>query len=52
MFEVSAEETIELAEMQDLQPVLNLHTASSQEENRAAGITWTNLAFASAKEPS
>jgi SAM-dependent methyltransferase len=52
MFEVSAEETIELAEMQDLQPVLNLHTASSLEENRAAGITWTNLAFASAKEPS
>lgn len=49
MFEVSAEETIELAAMQGLRPVLNLRTASSQEENRAAGITWTNLAFARAK---
>jgi len=49
MFEVSAEETIELARMQDLHPVLNLRTESSQEANRAAGITWTNLAFV--KEP-
>jgi SAM-dependent methyltransferase len=52
MFEVSAEETIEIATMQDLRPVLNLRTASSQEENRAAGITWINLAFARAKLPS
>jgi SAM-dependent methyltransferase len=52
MFEVSAEGTIELAEMQDLRPVLNLRTASSQEGNRAADVTWTNLAFAKAKEPS
>jgi SAM-dependent methyltransferase len=49
MFEVSAEETIELARMQDLHPVLNLRTESSQEANRTAGITWTNLAFV--KEP-
>ena len=45
MFEVSAEETIELARMQDLHPVLNLRTESRQEANRVAGITWTNLAF-------
>jgi len=49
MFEVSAEETIELARMQDLHPVLNLRTESRQEANRVAGITWTNLAFV--KEP-
>jgi SAM-dependent methyltransferase len=50
MFEISAEETIELAEMQDLRPVLNLRMASSQEGNRTADVTWTNLAFARAKE--
>jgi SAM-dependent methyltransferase len=52
MFEVCAEATIELAGMQDLQPVLNLRTESSQEANRLAGVIWTNLAFAKAKEPS
>jgi SAM-dependent methyltransferase len=51
MFEVSPEETIELAQMQDLHPVLNLRTESSQEQNRTAGVTWTNLAFVKAKEP-
>jgi SAM-dependent methyltransferase len=49
MFEVSAEETIELAKMQDLRVVLNRTTESSQERNRIAGITWTNLAFVNAK---
>jgi SAM-dependent methyltransferase len=49
MFEIPAEETIELARMQGLHPVLNLRAESSQEANRAAGITWTNLAFV--KEP-
>jgi SAM-dependent methyltransferase len=49
MFEVSPEETIELARMQDLQPVLNLRMDSSQEQNRIAGVTWTNLAFVKAK---
>jgi hypothetical protein len=49
MFEVSPEETIELAQMQGLQPVLNLRAESSQEQNRIAGITWTNLAFVKAK---
>jgi SAM-dependent methyltransferase len=45
MFEVSPEETIELAQTQDLHPVLNLRTESRQEQNRIAGITWTSLAF-------
>jgi SAM-dependent methyltransferase len=45
MFEVSPEETIELAQTQDLHPVLNLHTESRQEQNRIAGITWTSVAF-------
>ena len=51
MFEVSAEETIELAQAQGLQPVLNVRTESSQERNRLAGVTWTNLAFANRKRP-
>ena len=50
MFEVSAEETIELARSQGLDPVLNVRTESSQESNRAAGITWTNLAFVKGKD--
>jgi hypothetical protein len=49
MFEISPEETIELAAMQDLHPVLNLRTESSQQQNRAAGVTWTNLAFVKGK---
>jgi SAM-dependent methyltransferase len=51
MFEITPEETIELARMQSLDPILNLRTESSQEQNRAAGITWTNLAFVKAKVP-
>ena len=49
MFEISAEETIELARIQDLQPMLNVRSESSQEQNRAAGVTWTNLAFVKGK---
>jgi SAM-dependent methyltransferase len=45
MFEVSSEETIELAQAQGLQAVLNVLTESSQQRNRLAGVTWTNLAF-------
>jgi SAM-dependent methyltransferase len=51
MFEITPEETIELARTQSLDPILNLHTESSQEQNRAAGVTWTNLAFVKAKVP-
>jgi SAM-dependent methyltransferase len=49
MFEVSPEETIELAQIENLHPVLNARTDSSQEQNRSAGVTWTNLAFAKGK---
>jgi hypothetical protein len=45
MFEISPEETIELARMQDLHAVLNVRTDSTQAGNRAAGVTWSNLAF-------
>jgi SAM-dependent methyltransferase len=51
MFEVTPEETIELARMQGLHPVLNLRTESSQEANRAAGVDWTSLAFVKGKNP-
>jgi SAM-dependent methyltransferase len=40
-FDVSAEETIELARAQGLVPVLNLRTGSVME----ADVTWTRLAF-------
>jgi 2-polyprenyl-3-methyl-5-hydroxy-6-metoxy-1,4-benzoquinol methylase len=45
MFEVSAEETIGMAAPLGLHPVVNLHRESTQAANRAAGITWTILAF-------
>ena len=45
MFDITPEETIELARTQDLYPVLNVRTESSQEANRLAGVSWTNLAF-------
>jgi SAM-dependent methyltransferase len=45
MFEVSAERTIELAGHHGLRPVLNVQTDSIQALNRAAGVTWTHLAF-------
>src|SRR3981081_87795 len=51
MFEVSPEETIELAQTGDLHPVLNLRSESNQERNRAAGVTWPTLAFGNAKRP-
>jgi SAM-dependent methyltransferase len=45
MFDVSARETIELAEVHGLRPVLSLQTESVQRANRSAGVTWTRLAF-------
>ena len=45
MFDITPEETIELARTQDLHSVLNVRTESSQEANRLAGVSWTNLAF-------
>jgi SAM-dependent methyltransferase len=51
MFEIAPEETIGLARMQGLRPVVSLRTESSQEANRAAGVDWTSLAFVKAKVP-
>ena len=45
MFEVSAAETIDLANKCGLACVLNVLTESSGPINRAAGVTWTRLAF-------
>lgn len=45
MFEVTAEETVQLARSHGLQPVLNVRTQSVSTENRMAGVTWTRLAF-------
>jgi SAM-dependent methyltransferase len=49
MFEVSAEETIAQAGNEGLRPVLNVRSESSQEKNRAAGVSWFNLGFVKAK---
>lgn len=45
MFEVSAEETVSLAQACGLRPVLRVHTPSTQHVNREAGVTWSRLAF-------
>ena len=52
MFEVSADETIQLAQAQGLDAVLSLRTDSVQEVNRRAGVTWTRLAFMRAQRHS
>ena len=43
MFEVSGEETVQLAAEQGLACVLNLRTPSVQVGNREAGVFWTRL---------
>lgn len=45
MFEVSAAETVGLAEQSGLATILNVGRDSVQAVNRAAGVTWTFLAF-------
>jgi SAM-dependent methyltransferase len=45
MFEVSADETIGLAEAEGLSPRLRKQRGSIQAANRLAGVTWTLLAF-------
>lgn len=45
MYEVTAQETTALAAQSGLAPVVNLATGSLQPVNRAAGVTWTRLAF-------
>lgn len=48
MFKVSVEETIALAAVQGLSPLLQQRADSVQEHNRRAGVTWTWVAFAKA----
>lgn len=45
MFDVTADETIELAQRLGLEPLLRLELDSFGAGNRAAGVTWTRLAF-------
>lgn len=45
MFDVSAEETIQLANSHGLRTVLNAQTESVQRGNRRMGVTWSRLAF-------
>jgi len=45
MFEVSAEETIGLAEKEGLRATLNVERPSILANNRAAGVSWTTLAL-------
>lgn len=45
MFDVTADETIGLAQPEHLSPMMNLHTKSIQGVNKRAGVTWTRIAF-------
>lgn len=51
MFEVSGAEATAQASQVGLSCELNIHTESSQAVNRAAGVTWTRLAFKWASAP-
>lgn len=45
MFDVSAGETVALAQAERLMSMINLHTESSHGGRKRAGVTWTRLAF-------
>lgn len=45
MFDVSAEETTLLAAREGLEPCFERHSGSREALNKAAGVTWTRLAF-------
>ena len=45
MFEVTGQETIDLAEQEGLRTVQNIRAGPLSERNRRAGVTWTHLAF-------
>lgn len=45
IFEVTAEETIELAQQNGLEIALNVRTESTQPINRQSGVKWSWLAF-------
>ena len=44
-FEVSAQETVELAGAHGLSAILSVRMESAQPANREAGVTWSRLAF-------
>ncbi|WP_233809052.1 class I SAM-dependent methyltransferase [Paraburkholderia sp. HP33-1] len=46
MFDVSPDETIQLANVQGLQPKLVVRSESVQRVNRRMNVTWTRLVFA------
>ncbi|WP_208604144.1 class I SAM-dependent methyltransferase [Burkholderia diffusa] len=46
MFDVSAAETMQLANANGLRTVMNVQTESSQRGNRRMGVTWSRLVFA------
>ncbi|MEO1101106.1 MAG: methyltransferase domain-containing protein [Pseudomonadota bacterium] len=43
MFDVSGDETVALAARHGFKALMNVHTASIQPENKAAGVTWTRV---------
>jgi len=43
MFEVTAEETMDLAERRGLSVLRSVRTESAQLHNRQAGVTWSRL---------
>jgi SAM-dependent methyltransferase len=45
MFEVTADETIALADPEGLRVILRLEAQSVQQSNRSSGVSWTHLAF-------
>jgi 2-polyprenyl-3-methyl-5-hydroxy-6-metoxy-1,4-benzoquinol methylase len=45
MFNVSAEETVELAHAHGLRSIVAVRTGSVQPANRQTGVTWSRLAF-------
>ncbi|MEM5433712.1 class I SAM-dependent methyltransferase [Paraburkholderia diazotrophica] len=45
-FDVSAEETIQLANLHGLQPIFIVRSESVQRSNRRMNVTWTRLVFA------
>ena len=45
MFQVSAHETVALAELNGLECILNVHEQSRLAANREAGVSWTRLVF-------
>ena len=50
MFEVSGEETIQLAQKNGLETLFRAHSPSINKENIAAGVSWTRLVLEYAQD--